>query len=130
MNFKAHFTFGMFSGLAVYTWTNDVVAGLIMFFVQISLILDYRFKKVADFEPMHTVLAMILFWFASFMAFPSYHLYVLLSYFLHLFLDVFVDEKIPLLYPLKKQFMFPIKHSEDFIIWGSCMGMFVLVILW
>ena len=127
MNFKAHFTFGIFTALLVYYFTNSIIASLIMFTIQIMLILDFIFKKIMNFEPLHSILAMLVAWFVSFLIVPVYHWYVLLAYSSHLFLDIFVYEEIPLLYPFKKQFMYPIKNSEKFVIICSTVGSLLLV---
>jgi len=129
MNFKSHFTFGIFTGLLAYYFTSNLIAALIVFIVQIILILDFLFKKLIRFEPLHTIIAMIITWAVAFVYFPAYHTYFLFAYFSHLFLDAFVHEEIPLLYPFKQKLMFPIKHSERFVIIMSLLGSLVLLLL-
>jgi len=129
MNFTSHFSFGIFTGLLTYYVTQDLTAALIMFFVQIGLILDFLLNKTIKFEPFHSVAAMLVVWLVSFFLFPAYHWYVLIAYFTHLFLDIFVDEEIPLLWPTKYKLMYPIKNSERRTIIGSWIGTIVVVVL-
>ncbi len=129
MNFPSHFLFGVFTGLFVYYLTNNLVAAFIVFVVQIILILDFLCKRLFHFEPFHTVLAMLVFWLVSFFAFPEFHWFVFLAYFSHLFLDIFVDEDIPLLFPSKKKLMYPIEHSELFVCVTSIVGSVVILFL-
>jgi len=129
MNFMAHFMFGLFSGLITYQISHNWTVAFIMLGVQIALILDFLFKKIIHFEPLHTLLAMLLVWMGSFFFFPAYHWYVLLAYFTHLFLDIFVYEKIPLLFPFKQALMYPIDGSEKFVIVISGVGSLLLLMI-
>jgi hypothetical protein len=128
MNFLSHFTFGVFTGLLVYYMSGRLLAGIFVFLIQIALILDFLFKKAIDFEPLHSLSAMIVVWLATFFVFPLYHWYVLFAYFTHLFLDIFVHEEIPLLWPSTKQLMYPIKHSEKFVQIVSVIGTLVIIV--
>jgi membrane-bound metal-dependent hydrolase YbcI (DUF457 family) len=129
MNFPSHLAFGMFTALLAWQLTNDVIGALILLIIQIVLILDFVFKKLIQFEPLHTALAMLVVWFIAFFAFPAYHWYFLIAYFTHLFLDIWVHEEIPLLWPFKKQLMYPIKNSEMFVIITSIIGSVMLIVL-
>ena len=129
MKFIAHATFGIFTALLVYYFTSSIVTSTIVFLVQIALILDFLFKKAIQFEPLHTVVAMLLVWLLAFLIFPAYHWFVLLAYFTHLFLDIFVKEEIPLLWPFKQELMYPIDHSENFVTIMSCTGSLVMLAL-
>lgn len=119
MNFLSHFTFGIFTALLGYYFFQDVIGALVLFFVQTGLILDFLFKKLLKFEPLHTVLAMIVAWLTAFFAWPAHHLYVIVAYGSHLFLDLWVHEEIPLLWPLKTCVVCPIKNAERFTILTS-----------
>ena len=129
MNVPAHLSFGIFSGFLVYYLTQDWVAAFLMFMIQIGLVLDYLFKKTIHFEPLHTVLALLIISLVSFVLFPAYSLFIFSAYSLHLFFDIFVEEKIPLLYPLKTKLMFPLKYSEKFVITLSLLGSLTLLFL-
>lgn len=129
MNFWSHFTFGLFTGLLIYYITNNLTASLIVFIIQITLILDFLFKKLMNFEPLHTVIAMLGSWTVAFIFSPAFHWYVILAYFTHLFLDIFVYEEIPLLFPFKKQLMFPIENSERFVTISSLIGSLIILLL-
>jgi membrane-bound metal-dependent hydrolase YbcI (DUF457 family) len=129
MNIKAHFMFGLFTALGVYYVTGEALPALVVFFIQVGLVLDFLFKKAINFEPLHSLIAMVTVWMATFFLWPLYHWYVLAAYFSHLFLDIFVFEEIPLLYPFKKQLMYPIKHSEKFVITVSLAGSLVFLFL-
>mgnify|MGYP000592623309 CR=1 FL=1 len=128
MNFLSHFTFGIFTGLIIYYLTTNWLAAGIVFFIQILLILDFLFKKTINFEPLHTILAMLLLTIILYFIIPQYAWYVFFAYFTHLFLDIWVLEEIPLLYPFKKQLMYPIQNSEKYVMLGSCIGILILLI--
>lgn len=102
---------------------------MIVFLGQIILVLDFIFKKIIMFEPGHSLLAMFGIWAISLLFLPAYHWFVLFAYFSHLFLDLFVEEEIPLLYPSKKKLTYPIEHSELFVIVISVAGSIVLAAL-
>jgi len=129
MNFPSHLSFGLFTGLLTYYLTQNIIAALIMFIIQIMLILDFLFKKLIAFEPLHTILALIGTWIVAFLIAPAYHWYVLLAYGSHLFLDLFVEEEIPLLYPSKKQLTYPIKKSEKYVLITSITGSAVILLI-
>ncbi|RMD58108.1 hypothetical protein D6825_01965 [Candidatus Woesearchaeota archaeon] len=107
--------------------TNGYVA-LIFLTFQIGLVLDFVFKRLIGFEPLHTFLAMVFVWLLSLVFSRQLSVYVLGAYFSHLFLDLFVDEPVPLLWPFEKIISFPIKGSEWFVIVLSIAGS-VLVLL-
>ena len=129
MKFLTHSVFGVFTALLIFFFTQDLIAALVVFIIQIVLILDFIFKKVIKFEPLHTIIAMSVVWALSFLFFPKYNIYVLFFYFSYLFLDIFVKEDIPLLYPFKKKLMYPINHSEEFVTYLSLIGIVILIIL-
>jgi hypothetical protein len=71
MNFLAHFTFGLFTGLSTYYFFQDWIAAAVVFGIQIVLILDFLFKKLIDFEPLHMLLALLIIWGGSYFFFPT-----------------------------------------------------------
>ena len=129
MNLKAHASAGLCSALAVFLATGNLTASLIVFAVQVGLILDFLFKKAIQFEPLHSLIGMIGIWAVSLLLLPAYHWFVLMAYALHLFLDIFVDEEIPLLYPSKKRISYPIESSEKIVIITSLVISTVLIII-
>ncbi len=129
MNFLAHLSFGIVTALLVYYLTSNMVGATIVFLFQIVLILDFVFKKIMQFEPLHTIVAMLVVWGLSYWLFPAYHWFVILAYFTHLFLDLWVHEEIPLLWPFKQQLMYPVKNSEEVVTILSCIGSIILIVL-
>ena len=127
MNLKAHASAGLFSALAVFLATGDLTASVIVFAVQVGLILDFLFKKAIQFEPLHSLIGMIAIWVFSILLLPAYHWFVLMAYAFHLFLDIFVDEEIPLLYPSKKRISYPIESSEKIVIIASLIISIILI---
>ncbi len=126
MRFLPHALFGIFSGLVAYMITGNSVAFWVFFFVQIGLILDFINKKLGTREWLHTIMAMLIVSSVTYVTFKPYWTYVFLAYFSHLFLDIFVDEDIPLLWPFTYKLMYPMKYSENIVIWGSVIGSIVL----
>ncbi|MBI4441483.1 metal-dependent hydrolase [Candidatus Woesearchaeota archaeon] len=129
MNFLAHLSFGVFSGLLVYKLTGNLAFAMTTFFFQVVLILDFLCKKAFRFEPLHTVLVMVAVWITTSVLFPAYHFFVLLAYSSHLFLDIFVDEEIPLLYPFRTRVSYPLRRSELVVIWCSSIGSIVIIFM-
>jgi membrane-bound metal-dependent hydrolase YbcI (DUF457 family) len=129
MEVQAHAAFGIFTGVLGLYLTGDWIFGVLLFVIQIGLVLDFLFKKHIHFEPLHTLMAGVIVWGISLLAFPAYHWAVFIGYFSHFFLDLFVDEKIPLLYPLNFHLNFPLPYSEDVVVWGSVFGTVATVIL-
>ena len=130
MKFMPHVTFGIFTGLLVYYLTSDWILGLIALLFQIGLILDFICKKLINFEPLHTFLAMAIISSIMYLIVPVWGLITLLAYFSHLILDMFVDEEIYQLAPFSmKRVQWPKKNSEMITAIGSTIGSLIMVIL-
>jgi len=130
MRFSAHLSFGIFSGLLIYSLTENIIYSFLVFIIQIALILDFILNKLIKKEPFHSILGMLAVSLIFFLFDMMYGIMVFIGYFTHLFLDLFVDEKIELFFPFSKRLIqYPFKYSEEYVIYGSLLLSLLLIIL-
>lgn len=115
MKAPTHTNLAVFLGLVGYFmqgWPGAFVA----FFFQILPIADGWLRWRLRREWMHTIagvfVAVVVTWFIA----PKLAWLVLLSYGLHIVVDVFTDERLPYLWPFSKQgYAFPFPSSELYV---------------
>ena len=125
MNLSAHSSLAIFSAL-FFTLPSAVI----VFFFQLFPLIDAALKKVFSWEPFHTlgffILTSILVMLINF----KLGVFASLSYLIHLISDVFVHEPLPFLWPFsKREFCFPVKHSERIVIGACLFGSLLFIIL-
>jgi len=127
MKISAHIALGLFTGLIAYYYF-DISVAVIVFVMQVGLVFDARIKKKLKWEPLHTIGFLVLVSVIMGLVNVTYGIATFLSYGLHLFVDLFVYEPLPFLWPLsKKEFTFPVKHSEKIVIIVSGMGSLIFI---
>jgi len=130
MRFSAHLSFGIFSGLLIYSLTENIIYSFLVFIIQIALILDFILNKLIKKELFHSIFGLLVVTLLVFLFNRMYAAMIFIGYFTHLFLDLFVDEKIELFFPFsKRSLQYPFKYSEEYVIYGSLLLSLLLIIL-
>lgn len=122
----------VFLGLVGYA-TYGLPGAIIASVFQILPVADGWLRWKLKGEWMHTITAVAVAVFLTWLIAPELAWLVLLSYGLHLVVDLFVDERLPYLWPFSQQgFAFPFPDSElyvNVISAAGTLGMLLILVI-
>ena len=129
MKAQTHANIGVFLGLVGYVFFGWVGA-ILGFLFHVVPIADGWLRWKLRGEWMHTILGLLIGISLVGIIAPKYVWISLLSYGLHLFVDLFVDERLPYLWPISKQgYSFPLQNSEFYVNVMSAAGIVGMLLI-
>ncbi len=129
MKFQTHANLGVFLGLigyALFGWIGAIAA----FLFHVVPVADGWLRWKLRGEWMHTIAGVVVAVALTWIFLPNLAWLVLLSYGLHIVIDLFADERLPYLWPFsKKGIAFPLPNSEFYVNAASAAGIVGMLII-